>query len=170
MITVLVANDTVYKQVFAIPLEEKGSRDPLASRSLTTCAMDPMVPQRGPPTPLNTWLALCFLICCPVQALQWVGPTTLWMVGHAAWLLSHFQAGNADGKTAHARQSEKPNESLVQLFAEWVTRKDSTFQLSKSRGSWGYALWLETSETGQRCVARTIRQWPTERLEVWWWP
>ena len=34
-------------------------------------------------------------------------PTTSWRVRHAAWLLSHFQAGTADGKTAYARQFEK---------------------------------------------------------------
>ena len=33
MITVLVAIDTVYKQMVAIPLEKKGNRDPFASRS-----------------------------------------------------------------------------------------------------------------------------------------
>ena len=33
-------------------------------------------------------------------------PITSWMVRHAAWLLSHFQTGSADGKTAYARQSE----------------------------------------------------------------
>ena len=31
-------------------------------------------------------------------------PITSWMVRHAAWLLSHFQTGSADGKTAYARQ------------------------------------------------------------------
>ena len=43
-------------------------------------------------------------------------PVTSWMVRHATWLLSHFQAGSADGKTAHARQFEKPYESLVPSF------------------------------------------------------
>ena len=39
-------------------------------------------------------------------------PTTSWMVRHAAWLLSHFQAGTADGKTAYARQFEKNTSHL----------------------------------------------------------
>ena len=47
-------------------------------------------------------------------------PITSWMVRHAAWLLSHFQTGSADGKTPHARQCERPHESPVLPFAEWV--------------------------------------------------
>ena len=35
-------------------------------------------------------------------------PITSRIVRHAAWLLSHFQAGTADGKTAYARHLEKP--------------------------------------------------------------
>ena len=38
MVTVLVAIDTVCKQMVAIPLENKGNRDPFASRSLTAFA------------------------------------------------------------------------------------------------------------------------------------
>ena len=38
MVTVLVAVDTVYEQMVAIPLEMKGNRDPLASRSLAAFA------------------------------------------------------------------------------------------------------------------------------------
>ena len=38
MVTVLVAMDTVFKQMVAIPLEKKGNRDPFASRSLATFA------------------------------------------------------------------------------------------------------------------------------------
>ena len=38
MVTVLVAKDTVYKQMVAIPLEKKGNRDPFASRSLAAFA------------------------------------------------------------------------------------------------------------------------------------
>ena len=38
MITVLVAIDTVYKQMVAIPLEKKGNRDLFASRSLAAFA------------------------------------------------------------------------------------------------------------------------------------
>ena len=47
-------------------------------------------------------------------------PITSWMVRHAAWLLSLFQTGSADGKTAYARQFERPYESLVLPFAERV--------------------------------------------------
>ena len=43
---------------------------------------------------------------------------TSWMVRHAAWLLSHFQTGSADGKAAYARQFERPYESPVLPFAE----------------------------------------------------
>ena len=38
MVTVLVATDTVYKQMVSIPLEKKGNRDPFASRSLPAFA------------------------------------------------------------------------------------------------------------------------------------
>ena len=38
MVTVLVAIDTVYKQMVAIPLEKKGNRDPFACRSLAALA------------------------------------------------------------------------------------------------------------------------------------
>ena len=38
VVTVLVATDTVYKQMVAIPLEKKGNRDPFASRSLAAFA------------------------------------------------------------------------------------------------------------------------------------
>ena len=38
MVTVLVAMDTVYKQMVAVPLEKKGNRDPFASRSLAAFA------------------------------------------------------------------------------------------------------------------------------------
>ena len=64
---------------------------------------------------------------------------TSWVVRHAAWLLSHFQAGTADGKTAYARQFEKPYESLVLPFAERVMWKDPTLQPAKLKSSWGHA-------------------------------
>ena len=38
MVTVLVAVDTVYKQMVAIPLEKKGNRDPFTSHSLAAFA------------------------------------------------------------------------------------------------------------------------------------
>ena len=38
ILTVLVATDTVYKQMVAFPLEKKGNRDPFASRSLAAFA------------------------------------------------------------------------------------------------------------------------------------
>ena len=43
-------------------------------------------------------------------------PITSWMVRHAAWLLSHFQAGTADGWTAYARQFENPTSHLCYLM------------------------------------------------------
>ena len=89
------------------------------------------------------------------------------MVRHAAWLLSHFQAGTADGKTAYARQFEKPYESLVLFLAEGVMWKDPTLEPVKLRSSWVSGLWLGRSQTinahliGTRVgivVARTIRR------------
>ena len=38
MITILVAIDTLYKQMVAIPLEKKKNRDPFATRSLAAFA------------------------------------------------------------------------------------------------------------------------------------
>ena len=63
-------------------------------------------------------------------------PITSWMVRHAAWLLSHFQTGSADGKTAYARQFERPYESPVLPFAERVMWKDPTLQPAKLKSSW----------------------------------
>ena len=53
-------------------------------------------------------------------------PITSWMVRHAAWFLSHFQTESVDGKTAYARQFERPYESPVLPFAERVMWKDPT--------------------------------------------
>ena len=101
-------------------------------------------------------------------------PITSWMVRHAAWLLSHFQTGSADGKTAYARQFERPYESLVLPFAERVMWKDPTLQPAKLKSSWGYGLWLGRSQTsnahliGTRVgivVARTIRHLPASERE-----
>ena len=94
-------------------------------------------------------------------------PITSWMVRRAAWLLSHFQAGTVDGKTAHARQLGKPFESLVLPFAERVMWNDPTIQPAKLTSSWGCCLWLGRSQTGNAhligtrvgiVVARTIRR------------
>ena len=96
------------------------------------------------------------------------------MVRHAAWLLSYFQTGSADGKTAYARQFERPYESLVLPFAERVMWKDPTLQPAKLKSSWGYGLWLGISQTsdahliGTRVgivVARTIRRLPASERE-----
>ena len=96
-------------------------------------------------------------------------PITSWMVRHAAWLLSHFQTGSADGKTAYARQFEGSYESPVLPFAERVMWKDPTLQPANLISSWGYGLWLGRSQTsnahliGTRVgivVARTIRRLP----------
>ena len=101
-------------------------------------------------------------------------PITSWMVRHAAWLLSHFQTGSADGKTVYARQFERPYESLVLPFAERVMWKDPTLQLAKLKSSWGYGLWLGRSQTsnahliGARVgivVARTIPRLPASERE-----
>ena len=101
-------------------------------------------------------------------------PITSWMVRHAAWLLSHFQTGSADGMTAYARQFERPYESPVLPFAERVMWKDPTLQFAKLKSSWGFGLWLGTSQTsnahliGTRVgivVARTIRRLPASERE-----
>ena len=70
-------------------------------------------------------------------------PITFWRVRHAAWLLSHFQTGSADGKTAYARQLERPSESVVLPLAERVMWKDPTLQPAQLKSSWGDGLWLE---------------------------
>ena len=92
-------------------------------------------------------------------------PITSWMVRHAAWLLSHFQTGSAYGKTAYARQFERPYESPVLPFAERVMWKDPTLQPAKLKSSWGSLLGRsQTSNAhliGTRVgivVARTIRR------------
>ena len=171
MMTVLVAIETVYKQMVAIFLEKKGDRDPFASRSLAAfaryvghtkviihgdsehalmavihdaCALLTAATPRT--SPVNSkgsngaaeravqsvegaarTLRLGQETCCSGQRR---------MVRHAAWLLSHFQAGTADGKTAYARQFGKPYESPVLPCAEWVMWKDPTVQPSKLRSSW----------------------------------
>ena len=56
---------------------------------------------------------------------------TSWMVRHAAFLLSHFQAGDSDGKKAYARLFEKHYESLVLPFVEWIMWNDPTLQHAK---------------------------------------
>ena len=58
----------------------------------------------------------------------------------AAWLLSRFQPGSADGTTAYARQFENPYESLMLLFGERAVWKDSTLQPAKLRSSSGVTL------------------------------
>ena len=122
--------------------------------------------------PLRGWLALCVRLDLRSRTNIAVGsdlPITSWMVRHAAWLLSHFQTGSADGKTAYARQFETPCESLVLLFAERVMWKDPTLRPAKLKSSWAYGLWLARSQTsnahliGTRVgivVARTIRRLP----------
>ena len=93
---------------------------------------------------------------------------------HAAWLLSHFQTGSADGKTTYARQFEKTYESLVLHFAERIMWKDPTLQPAKLNSTWGYGLWMGRSQTsnahliGTRLgivVARTIRRLPASKRE-----
>ena len=83
-------------------------------------------------------------------------PITSWMVRHAAWLLSHFHTGSADGKTAYARQFERPYESLVLLFAERVMWKGPTLQpwLGRSQTSNAHLIGTRVGIV----VARTIRR------------
>ena len=217
MVTVLVAIDTVYKQMVAIPLEKKGNRDPFASRSLAAFARyvgHPKVIIQGDSE--HALMAVIHDACAlltaatprtspvnskgsngaaerAVQSVEGMArtlrldllsrtniavgsdlPITSWMVRHAAWLLSHFQTGSADGKTAYARQFERPYESLVLLFAERVMWKDPTLQPAKLKSSWGCGLWLGRSQTsnahliGTRVgivVARTIRRLPASERE-----
>ena len=134
MITVLVAIDTVDKQMVAIPLEQKGNRDPFASRSLAAfaryvghpkviiqrdskhalmavipdaCAVPSTVNSKGSNGAAERAVqsAECMARTWSVDLLGRTNvavgndlPITHWMVRHAAWLLSHFQAGTADGK------------------------------------------------------------------------
>ena len=53
MVTVLLAIDTVYKQMFAIPPEKKGNGDPFASRSLAAFARYVGTPQSDHPRRLG---------------------------------------------------------------------------------------------------------------------
>ena len=217
LVTVLVAIDTEYKQMVAIPLEKKGNRDPFASRNLAAFALyvgHPKVIIQGDSE--HALMAVIHDACAlltaatprtsPVnskgsngaaeraaQSVEGMArtlrldllsrtniavgsdlPITSWMVRHAAWLLSHFQTGPADGKTAYARQFERPHKSLVLPFAERVMWKDPTLQPAKLKGSWGYGLWLGRSQTsnahliGTRVgivVARTIRRLPALERE-----
>ena len=186
MITVLVALDTVYKQMVAIPLEKMGNRDPFASRSLAAfaryvghpkviiqdslmavihdaCALVTSATPRTAPVnskgsneaaeravPSVEGVARTLRLDLLGRTNVAVGsdlPITSWMVRHA-WLLSHFQAGTADGKTAYARRFEKKTyESPVLPFAERVMWKDPTLQPAKFRSRWRYGLWLERSQT-----------------------
>ena len=148
MVTVLVAIDTVYKQMVAIPSEKKGNRDPFASRSLAAFARyvghSKVIIQGDSEHALMAVIHdACALLTAAtprtspvnskgsnergVQSVEGVArtlpldllsrtniavgsdlPITSWMVRHAAWLFSHFQTGSADGKTAYARQFERP--------------------------------------------------------------
>ena len=141
MVTVLVAIDTVDKQMVAIPLEQRGNRDPFASRSLAAFARyvghPKVIIQRDSEHALTAVIHdACAVLTSAtprtstvnskgsngaaersVQSAEGMAPTwsvdllgrtnvavdndlpiTHWMVRHAAWLLSHFQAGTADGK------------------------------------------------------------------------
>ena len=210
MATVLVAIDTVYKQMVVIPLEKKGNRDPFASRSLATFARyvghPKVIIQGDSEHALMTVIHdACALLTAAtpraspvnskgsngaaeraVQSVEVMAralrldmlsrtniavgsdlPITPWSVRHAAWLLSHFETGSADGKTAYARQFERPYESPVLPFAERVMWKDPTLQPAKLKSSWGYGLWLGRSQTSNAhlIVARTIRRLPASERE-----
>ena len=69
MITVLVAIDTVYIEMVAIPLEEKGNRDPFAKRSLAVFARDighPKVIIQGDSE--HALMAVIYDACAPLTA------------------------------------------------------------------------------------------------------
>ena len=104
---------------------------------------------RGQYNPLKEWLALCVLVSYSVQS----------------------KLGTADGKTAYARQFEKPYESLFRHLSLW---RDPTLQPAKLRSSSGYGLWLGRSQIGNAhligtrvgiVVARTIRRLLTSERE-----
>ena len=96
-----------------------------------------MEQQRRQSHPLKVRLALCVSICWHEHL-----PITSWIVRHAALLLSHFQVGSADVKTAYARQAYvrqfgEPCESPMHPFVERVMWKDPTLQPAQLRSSWG---------------------------------
>ena len=65
-------------------------------------------------------------------------PITSWIVRHAAWLLSHFQTGSADGKTAYAHCSKDPTNHLCYLSLKGhVERSDAPAgEVEKQLGLW----------------------------------
>ena len=204
MVTVLLAIDTVYKQMFAIPPEKKGNGDPFASRSLAAFARyvgHPKVIIQGDSE--HALLAVIHDACAlltaatprtspvnskgsngaaerAVQSVEGMArtlrldllgrtnitvgsdlPITSWMVRHAAWLLSHFQTGSADGKTADARQFERPYESLVLPFTERVTWKDPTLRSAKLEKQLG--LWFVVGDHRPATLTSLAR----ERASLW---
>ena len=123
--------------------------------------------------PLKVWLALCVFIRLGRMNVAVSSDllATSWMVRHAAWLLSHFQAGTADGKTANARQIEKPYEPLVLRLLDgscgrirrssvrsWDDHRQAT--LTSSAREWA-SLLLASFDVCRHQNARS---------EVSWWP
>ena len=110
-------------------------------------------------------------------------PDTSWTLRHAAWLLSHFQAGTADGKTAKARQFEKnPTTHLCYYFAERVMWKDLAVHPAKLRSSWGCMV-CGWDDHRQAMLTSLARDWASLWLarfdvcrhqnatsQVWWGP
>ena len=165
MVTVLVAIDTVYKQmVKKLSIRKSQSR---RIRTVRRTSQSDHPRRLGARThgshPRRMRIAdsrNTTHLTCEQQGLKW----------NATWLLSHFQTGSADGKTAYARQFERPYESPVLPFAERVMRKDPTLQPAKLN----YGLWLGRSQIsnahliGTRVgivVARTIRRLPASERE-----
>ena len=188
MVAVLVAIDTVYKQMVAIPLEKKGNRDPFASRkSGRICTMRRTSqsdhPRRlGARThgshPRRTRIAdsrNTTNLTCEQQGLKMARTLRLDLLSRTniavgsdlpitSWMVRHAALLLSHFQT---RQFERPYESPVLPFAERVMCKDPTLQPAKLKNSWGYGLWLGKSQTsnahliGTRVgivMARTIRR------------
>ena len=217
MVTVLVAIDTVYKQMVAILLEKKGNKDPFASRSLAAfaryvghpeviiqgnsehalmavihdaCALLTAATPRTSPVnnkgsngaaerAVQSVEGMARLLCRTNIVVGCDLPITSWMVRHAAWLLSLFQTGSADGKTACARQFEKPCESLVLPFAARVMWKDPTLQPAKFKSSW--VMVCGWGDHRQATLTSLAREWASlwlarfdfcrrqnARIQIWW--
>ena len=164
MITVLIATDTVHKQMVAIPLDKKGNKvviqgdsqhalmavvhdacallDIHISTSLN-CSEQRHQWSRGAVQSVEG-MARSLRLDLLARTIVAVGsdlPITPWMVRHAAWLWSQFHAGRADGKTAYEPQFENTLRVIcATFFSERVTWKAPALQLAKLRCSFGYGL------------------------------
>ena len=105
-------------------------------------------------------------------------PITSWMVRHAAWLLSHFQAGTDDGKTAYARQFQKLRVICALLLNGSCGRiRRSSLRSCEAAGS------MVGTITDKRRSPQLAREWTSlwfarydvcryqdARSQVLWWP